>query len=91
MKIGALGQELAQQSVGVLVRPALPRALWIAEIDPQPGCDLQPGVLGQLGALVPGQRSAEMLGQGRDLLSAIASRTASAPCPDTGGPFFTRG
>src|SRR3954464_13832150 len=43
-EVGALGEVLAQQPVGVLVGAALPGALRIAEVhlqaevDPQPGC-----------------------------------------------------
>src|SRR3954466_15712944 len=32
-QVGALWKVLSQQAVGVLVRPALPRALWIAKIN----------------------------------------------------------
>jgi hypothetical protein len=32
-QVGALGKVLSQQAIGVLVRPALPRALRVAEID----------------------------------------------------------
>ena len=65
-QVGASGEVLAQQPVGVLVGPALPRALRIAEVDRQAGLDPQLGVLGHLGALVPGQRPAQLLGQRRD-------------------------
>ena len=32
-EVGTLGEVLAQQAIGVLVRPALPRTLRIAEVD----------------------------------------------------------
>jgi hypothetical protein len=61
-KICALGEVLAQQPVGVLVGGALPRAVRIAEVDLQAGVDPQLRVLGQLGALVSGQRPAQLVG-----------------------------
>lgn len=45
----------AQQPVGVLVRAALPRTLWIAEVDGQIMVDAQFGMTGHLRPLVPGQ------------------------------------
>ena len=48
-----------------LVR-TLPRAVRVAEVDRQPGVDAQLDVLGHLGALVPGQRSAQLVGQRGD-------------------------
>jgi len=47
--------------------------------------DAQPGVLSHFGALVPGQRAAQVLGSS-PIAWAIASRTASAWWPVTGGP-----
>src|SRR5215211_1118072 len=60
-EIGALGEVLPEQPVGVLVGAALPGALRVAEVHLQPGGDSKAGVLGQLGALVPGQRAAKVL------------------------------
>ena len=57
-QVGALGEVLAQQPVGVLVGAALPRAVWIAEVDRQAGLDPQLRVVCHLGALIPGQRPA---------------------------------
>src|SRR5690625_1861635 len=65
-EVGAFREILSQQAVCVLVRPALPRALRIAEIDLQAGIDLQPGVLGHLGTLIPSERLAQMRGKARD-------------------------
>jgi len=63
---GALGEVLAQQTVGVLVGATLPGAVRVAEVDRQAGVDAQLGVLGQLRALIPGQRSAQLVGQRGD-------------------------
>jgi hypothetical protein len=65
-EVGAPGEVLAKQSVGVLVRPALPGALRVAEVDRETGVDAQLGVLSHLGALVPGQRSSQLFGERRD-------------------------
>ena len=62
MKIGAFGEVLAQEPVGVLVRSALPRAVRIAEVDRQPGIEMELRVLRHLGALVPGERSTKLFG-----------------------------
>jgi tryptophanase len=40
-EVGALGEILAQQPIGVLVRAPLPRTLRVAEIDLDAGVDLQ--------------------------------------------------
>ena len=89
-EVGASGEVLAKQPVGVLVGASLPRALRIAEVDLQAGLDPQlwragpsrrPGPRSATGAAAPGSVV---------IAAAIASRTASAPCPVTGGPFLTR-
>jgi alpha-methylacyl-CoA racemase len=56
VEVGPLGKVLAQQAVGVLVRPTLPRRVRVAEVDRdcQVGGDV--GVPSHLGALVPGDR-----------------------------------
>ena len=36
-EVGAFGQILAKQSVGVLAAPALPGAMWITEVDVHAG------------------------------------------------------
>src|SRR3954451_11509635 len=46
--------------------PALPRRMRVAEVDRHVGGERDGPVLGQLGALVPGQRAAQLLGQGGD-------------------------
>jgi hypothetical protein len=46
--IGAFGEVLTEQSIGVLVRAALPWAVWIGEVNPDSGVDAQLSVLGEL-------------------------------------------
>src|SRR6266545_5952208 len=65
-EVGSPREVLAQQTVGVFAGAALPGALRVAEIDLEAGVDAQLGVLGHLGALVPGERAAQLLGQRRD-------------------------
>src|SRR6516165_9733543 len=65
-EIGAFWKILAQQPVGVLVGAALPWAVRIAEINLHASIDLQAGVLSHLGALIPSQRSTQLLRQGDD-------------------------
>ena len=57
------GEMLSQQTVGVLVAAALPRAVWIAEIDPHVGSDGETLVVGHLLAAIPGQGAAQLLRQ----------------------------
>src|SRR5450755_1146734 len=66
VEVGALGEVLAQQPVGVLVRSALPRTAGIAEVDLDAAVDRERGVLEHLLALVPGQRATQLLGQRPD-------------------------
>ena len=67
-QVGALGEVLAQQSVGVLVRPALPRAVGITEIHGHVQCGGDPFVQGELRSLVPCQAVPEELGQALHLV-----------------------
>ncbi len=46
-QVGALGKVLSQQAVVVLVGGALPGAVWVGEVDRDPGLDLELGVLGE--------------------------------------------
>jgi hypothetical protein len=66
-QVGALGEVLAQQAVGVLVASPLPRASRVAEVDRQPDLDADLSVLGHLRSLVPRQRLAQLLGKSGDL------------------------
>src|SRR5690606_833664 len=55
-QIGALGQVLAEQAVGVLVAAALPGRVRVAEVDRDPRTRRELGVLGHLRTLVPRDR-----------------------------------
>ena len=61
-EIGAFGEVLAEETVGVLVGATLPWTLGVAEVDVEIGVYAELSVLGHLGSLVPGQRLAELLG-----------------------------
>ncbi len=52
-EVGAFGQILAKQPVGVLVAAALPGAAGIAEVDDYVGRDGELLVAGELGAAIP--------------------------------------
>jgi hypothetical protein len=57
-QVGALGQVLAEQAVGVLVGAALPGAARVTELDLDTGVNRELQVLGHLLAVIPGQRAA---------------------------------
>ena len=65
-QIGSFREVLSKQSIGVLVRSALPRAVRFAEVDGKAGCDPQIRMPGHLCSLVPGQRAAKLRWQCRD-------------------------
>ena len=65
-EVGAFWEVLAEESVGVLVGASLPGAVRVAEVDLEAGVDAELSVLGHLGALVPGQRAPELVGQRGD-------------------------
>ena len=90
-EVGALGEVLAEQAVGVLVGPALPGAVRVAEVDARGRCRCAAERVGP--SRRPGPRSAigAAARAGVVIEAAIASRTASAPCPVSAGPFFARG
>ena len=54
-EVGAFGEVLAQQTVGVLVAAALPGGVGVGEVDLDTGGDGEAGVAGHLLAAVPGQ------------------------------------
>lgn len=54
-QIGALGQVLAQQAVGVFARAALPRAVRVTEVDTHVGRGRQFGMSGHFATLIVGQ------------------------------------
>ncbi len=51
-EVGALGEVLAQQAVGVLARPALPGGVRVAEVDLDAGVETDLFSVAHLGALV---------------------------------------
>ena len=85
-QVGALREVLAQQAIRVLVRAALPWAVRVAEVDRYSAIDAQLSMLRQLGALIPGERSAELLREDGDRgCDGVADRLA--PCPARAGPL----
>ena len=72
-EIGAFGEVLAEETVGVLVGATLPGTLGVAEVDVEIGVYSELSVLCHLGSLVPGQRAAQLFGQGGDRLSDSVS------------------
>jgi hypothetical protein len=77
-EVGALGEVLAQQPVGVLVAGALPRAVRVGEVDRDISVDLQLGVLGQFLAAVQVNDRRSCAGN-VVIFEVIGSRMASAP------------
>src|ERR1700704_5879827 len=67
-QIGATRKILAQQSVGVLVRAALPGRPRVTKIDPDLGGQCQTLMIGELFASVPGQRPVKFARQSLRLL-----------------------
>jgi len=59
VQVGALGEVLAEQAVGVFVGAALPGSVRVTEVDLQAGRNLNPVVVEHLVALVSGQRAAQ--------------------------------
>src|SRR5215212_7534152 len=79
-QVGAFREVLPQQTVGVLVRAALPRAVGVAEVDLNAGLDPQLCVLAHLRPLIPGQRPPQPLGQGGDRAGdGVADRLGAVP------------
>lgn len=58
-EVGALREVVADEPVGVLVGPALPGGVWVAEVDPHARLLGEADVRGHLHALVPRERSHE--------------------------------
>ena len=69
VEVGAFGEILTEETVGVVVGAALPWTLGVAEVDVEVGVCAELSVLGHFGSLVPGLGAAELLGQGGDRLS----------------------
>ena len=66
VEVGALGEVLADQAVGVLVGGTLPGAVGIGEVDLDVGGEGESGVVGHLRALIPGDGGVHGPGQGVD-------------------------
>src|SRR3954468_24138333 len=62
-QVGAFGEVLPKEPVGVLVRSALPGTVWIAEVDSEPGLAGKRGMLSHLGPAIPRQGLSKLLGQ----------------------------
>src|SRR6266481_148960 len=60
-QVGALRKVLSQQAIGVLVRPALPRALRITKIDVDFGRQRKPTMICKFLSPIPGQRLIQLL------------------------------
>src|ERR1700682_3494495 len=60
-QVGALRKVLSQQAIGVLVRPALPRALRIAKIDVDFGRQRKATMIRKFLSPVPGQGLIQLL------------------------------
>ena len=56
-QVGALRKVLSQQAIGILIRPALPRALRIAEVDVDFSRQRKATMIRKFLAPVPGQGS----------------------------------
>src|SRR5512143_4328511 len=89
-QVGALGEVLAEQAVGVFVRAALLGAVRVAEVDGQPGVDAEPACWA---ISAPWSQANDLRSWSGKLVIvvAMASRTASAPWPANGGPLLARG
>ena len=61
--VGAFGEVLAEEPVGVLVGSSLPRGFGVTEVDLDTGVDGELGVSCHLFALIPRQRLPQMLGE----------------------------
>ena len=86
-EVGAFREVLSEQAVGVLVGAALPWTLRVAEVDGQVGVCAELSVLCHFGALVPGQRAAELLGQRGDRRSYRVSDGLGTMAGES-GPVF---
>ena len=60
-EVGSFGHVLPDEPVPVLVAAPLPRRMWVAEEHLDAGVDGELVMVGHLSALVPGQRSEQLL------------------------------
>ncbi|CAG4902221.1 hypothetical protein R54767_02829 [Paraburkholderia gardini] len=76
-QVGAFGQVLAQQAVGVLAGAALPGTAGVTEVDRHAGSDGEILVTGQLLALIAGQAVTQRCGDRNELAGKPASAGAA--------------
>ena len=62
-QVGAFGEVLSQQPVGVLVGSSLPGAVRIAEVDFYVGCQCKALVISQFLTPIPGERLVQFIGK----------------------------
>ena len=72
-EVGAFGEVLAEQSVGVLVGSALPWAVRVSEEDWDAGLEGERDVGGELFASIPRQRTSELCRQWTSLMRRARS------------------
>ena len=72
----SLREVLAQQAIGIFVRAALPRTLWIAEINLHFRVHRETFVLGHFQSAIPGQRAPQSRGQLANVLACAATTVA---------------
>jgi hypothetical protein len=60
-RVSSFWKVLSQQTVGVLIRPTLPRTLWIAEVNVDVGRQREASMIRKLFAPVPGQRLIQLV------------------------------
>ena len=84
VEVGAFGEVLAEQTVGVLVGSTLPWTLRVAEVDVEVGLCAELSMLSHFDSLVPGQRLPELLGQGDDRRSDSVSYGLGAMAGERG-------
>ena len=75
-QVGALWKVLSQQAIGILVRPALPRALRIAKIDVDFGRQRKATMIRKFLAPVPGQGLIQLFWE---LLRLLDERVDDSP------------
>ena len=79
-EVSSFGHVLPQETVGVLVQPALPRTVSFAEEYGHPGCSSQGVMAGHLPALVPGELRRRFWGSSPTaLVRAVVTLVASRP------------
>ena len=64
VEVGAFGEVLAEETVGVVVGSTLPGTLGVAEVDVEVGLCAELSMLGHFDSLVPGSGSGGVVGAG---------------------------